>query len=52
MAAAQNYIEGRVSAVALVSSGPAITNLATAILVAHDNGWRLRVGRQALRGYA
>lgn len=41
MAAAQNYIEGRVSAVVLVSSGPAITNLATAILVARDNGWPL-----------
>ncbi len=41
MAAAQNYIEGRVSAVALVSSGPAITNLTTAILVARDNGWPL-----------
>ena len=41
MAAAQNYLEGRVNAVALVSSGPAVTNLATAILVARDNGWPL-----------
>jgi 2-hydroxyacyl-CoA lyase 1 len=41
MAAAQNYIQGRVTAVALVSSGPAVTNLATAILVASDNGWPL-----------
>jgi 2-hydroxyacyl-CoA lyase 1 len=41
MAAAQNYLQGRVSAVALVSSGPAVTNLATAILVARDNGWPL-----------
>jgi thiamine pyrophosphate-dependent acetolactate synthase large subunit-like protein len=41
MAAAQNYLEGRVSALALVSSGPAVTNLATALLVARDNGWPL-----------
>jgi thiamine pyrophosphate-dependent acetolactate synthase large subunit-like protein len=41
MAAAQNDLEGRVSAVALVSSGPAVTNLATAMLVARDNGWPL-----------
>ncbi len=41
MAAAQNYIQGRITAVVLVSSGPAITNLATAILVARDNGWPL-----------
>jgi len=41
MAAAQNYLEGRVTAVALVSSGPAVTNLATAMLVARDNGWPL-----------
>jgi 2-hydroxyacyl-CoA lyase 1 len=41
MAAAQNYLEGRVTAVALVSSGPAVTNLATALLVARDNGWPL-----------
>lgn len=41
MAAAQNYLDGRVTAVALVSSGPAVTNLATAMLVARDNGWPL-----------
>jgi 2-hydroxyacyl-CoA lyase 1 len=41
MAAAQNYIHGRITAVVLVSSGPAITNLATAILGARDNGWPL-----------
>ena len=41
MAAAQSYLEGRLSAAALVSSGPAVTNLATALLVARDNGWPL-----------
>ena len=41
MAAAQCYLEGRLSAAALVSSGPAVTNLATALLVARDNGWPL-----------
>ncbi len=41
MAAAQNYLEGRLTSVALVSSGPAVTNLATAMLVARDNGWPL-----------
>ncbi len=41
MAAAQNYLDGRVTSVALVSSGPAVTNLATALLVARDNGWPL-----------
>jgi thiamine pyrophosphate-dependent acetolactate synthase large subunit-like protein len=41
MSAAQNYLEGRVTSVALVSSGPAVTNLATALLVARDNGWPL-----------
>lgn len=41
MAAAQSYLEGRLSAAALVSSGPAATNLATALLVARDNGWPL-----------
>jgi 2-hydroxyacyl-CoA lyase 1 len=41
MSAAQNYLEGRVTSVALVSSGPAVTNLATALLVARDNSWPL-----------
>lgn len=41
MSAAQNYLDGRVTSVALVSSGPAVTNLATALLVARDNGWPL-----------
>ena len=41
MAAAQSYLEGRLSAAVLVSSGPAVTNLATALLVARDNGWPL-----------
>jgi 2-hydroxyacyl-CoA lyase 1 len=41
MAAAQNYLDGRVTAAVLVSSGPAITNLLTPMLVARDNGWPL-----------
>ncbi|MGH8717331.1 MAG: thiamine pyrophosphate-binding protein [Burkholderiales bacterium] len=41
MAAAQNYIAGRLTAVAILSAGPAITNTATGILIARDNGWPL-----------
>jgi len=37
MALAQNYVSGRMAAVALFSAGPAITNAATGILVAKDN---------------
>lgn len=50
MAAAQNYVGGRLTAVVIVSAGPAITNAATGILVARDNGWPLVVlgGRRPL----
>lgn len=43
MATAHNYLTGRLTAVTIVSSGPAITNKATGILVAHDNAWPLVV---------
>jgi len=43
MAAAHNYRSGRMAAVAIVSAGPAVTNTATGILVARDNGWPLMV---------
>jgi thiamine pyrophosphate-dependent acetolactate synthase large subunit-like protein len=39
MATAQNYVAGRVAAVALLSAGPAVTNAATSLLVARDNCW-------------
>ena len=39
MAIAQNYVAGRLSAVALLSAGPAITNAVTSVLVARDNCW-------------
>jgi len=39
MATAQNYVAGRLVAVALLSAGPAVTNAATSILVARDNCW-------------
>lgn len=50
MAIAQNYVIGRMAAVALFSAGPAITNAATGILVAKDNCWPLVVlgGRRPL----
>lgn len=50
MAIAQNYVTGRLAAVALISAGPAITNAATGILVARDNLWPLVVlgGRRPL----
>lgn len=41
MATAQNYATGRLSAVSIVSAGPAVTNAATGILVARDNCWPL-----------
>lgn len=43
MAAAQNYLAGRLCAVAILSAGPAITNVVTSVLVARDNGWPLLV---------
>jgi len=50
MAAAQNYSAGRLVAVNILSAGPGVTNVATGILVAHDNGWPLVVlgGRRPL----
>ncbi|MGH7887261.1 MAG: thiamine pyrophosphate-binding protein, partial [Candidatus Binatia bacterium] len=50
MALAQNYVAGRIAAVALFSAGPAITNAATGILVAKDNCWPMVVlgGRRPL----
>jgi len=50
MAVAQNYITGRLSAVSILSAGPAVTNAATAILVARDNCWPVIVlgGRRPL----
>jgi len=50
MAIAQNYVMGRITAVAIFSAGPAITNATTGILVAKDNCWPLLVlgGRRPL----
>jgi 2-hydroxyacyl-CoA lyase 1 len=39
MALAHNYVSGRLSAVGLVSAGPAVANTTTGILVAKDNCW-------------
>jgi hypothetical protein len=39
MAISQNYITGRLSAVSILSAGPAVTNAATGILIARDNCW-------------
>jgi len=39
MATAHNYIAGRIDAVVVVSAGPAVTNVATGLLVASDNAW-------------
>lgn len=50
MAIAQNYVAGRLTAIAILSAGPAVTNAATSILVARDNGWPVIVlgGRRPL----
>ena len=50
MAVAQNYITGRLSAVSILSAGPAVTNAATGILIARDNCWPVIVlgGRRPL----
>jgi len=50
MATAQNYVTGRLTAISLLSAGPAITNAATGVLVAKDNGWPVIVlgGRRPL----
>ena len=39
MATAQNYVAGRITAVAMLSAGPAVTNAVTGVLVARDNCW-------------
>jgi len=39
MAAASNYICGRLESVVVVSAGPAVTNAVTGVLVAYNNGW-------------
>jgi thiamine pyrophosphate-dependent acetolactate synthase large subunit-like protein len=39
MAIAQNYVTGRLTAISIVSAGPAVTNAMTGILVARDNCW-------------
>ncbi len=39
MAIAHNYTAGRMNAVVVVSAGPAVTNVATGLLVARDNAW-------------
>lgn len=39
MAIAHNYTVGRLNAVVIVSAGPAVTNVATGLLVARDNAW-------------
>lgn len=50
MAAAHNYVAGRLVAAVILSAGPAVTNATTGVLVAHDNGWPLLVlgGRRPL----
>lgn len=39
MATSHNYQAGKLTAVALLSAGPAITNAITGMLVAYENGW-------------
>ena len=50
MAAAGNYMAGRLESVVVVSAGPAVTNVLTGVLVARDNGWPVIVmgGRRPL----
>jgi 2-hydroxyacyl-CoA lyase len=50
MAIAQNYMTGRLTAVSILSAGPAVTNAATSVLVARDNCWPVVVlgGRRSL----
>jgi thiamine pyrophosphate-dependent acetolactate synthase large subunit-like protein len=50
MAVAQNCVSGRLSAVSILSAGPAVTNAATGILVARDNCWPVIIfgGRRPL----
>jgi 2-hydroxyacyl-CoA lyase 1 len=50
MATAQNYVTGRLVAIAMLSAGPAVTNAVTSVLVAKDNCWPVVVlgGRRPL----
>jgi thiamine pyrophosphate-dependent acetolactate synthase large subunit-like protein len=50
MAIAQNYITGRLTAISILSAGPAVTNAATSVLVARDNCWPVVIlgGRRPL----
>jgi thiamine pyrophosphate-dependent acetolactate synthase large subunit-like protein len=50
MSLAHNYVSGGLRSVVIVSSGPAVTNCATGMLIGHDNRWPLLVigGRRAL----
>lgn len=50
MATAQNYVAGRLVAIAILSAGPAVTNAVTGVLVARDNCWPVIVlgGRRPL----
>lgn len=50
MSLAHNYVSGGLRSVVIVSSGPAVMNCATGILVGHDNRWPLLVlgGRRGL----
>jgi thiamine pyrophosphate-dependent acetolactate synthase large subunit-like protein len=50
MALAQNYTAGKACAAVIVSAGPAVTNIATGLLVAKDNAWPIVVlgGRRSL----
>ena len=50
MSIAHNYAAGRVASAVVVSAGPAVTNVVTGMLVAHDNAWPLVVlgGRRPL----
>jgi thiamine pyrophosphate-dependent acetolactate synthase large subunit-like protein len=43
MALAQNYTAGKACAAVIVSAGPAVTNIATGLLVAKDNAWPIVV---------
>ena len=50
MATAQNYVVGKMAAIAILSAGPAVTNAVTGVLVARDNAWPVVVlgGRRPL----
>ena len=43
MSVAHNYVAGGLRSAVIVSAGPAVTNAATGVLVAHDNRWPLLV---------